>query len=233
MISRTRFLSLLTLCIPALIPSGVLRGQSISSPYRFVETKQEAGIYFGQRSPGTGRFGYGPGPGLIMGARYAIRLGGPFAIEGNVGFLSSERDLVDPTRVEGDRVVGTAESGLMTLDARLRFSLTGERTWHNLTPFVLVGGGGAWGTRGAAVDEDTLLLPEDRFDFGSSFTGLFGGGLQWYFSERFLARGDFTLMMWQLKAPQGFRDPERALVGVDEKEWVSGPSFSFGISYRF
>ena len=39
--------------------------------------------------------------------------------------------------------------------------------------------------------------------------------------------------MYRLKTPRGYQDPERALTGVGEKEWVSGPTFSFGLAYHF
>ena len=233
MSQRTHSLLFFAVLISAWAPEAPLHGQTVPSPFRFIETRQEGGVFLGYRSPGTGRFGFGPSGDYLLGARYGVRLGGPFALEGTVASMPGSRDLVDPTRVEGDRVVGDVDSQVLTLDVRVRFSLVGDRTWHGLNPFVLIGGGGAFETEGEAPEEELLLLPNDRFEFDSSFTGLFGGGLSWHVGDRFLIRTDLIMMMWQIKAPPGFVDPERGLTGVDEKEWVSGPSFTIGTAYRF
>lgn len=215
----------------ALVP-GALNGQEIPSPYRFVETRQEAGPFVGFLSPGRGRFGFGPGPGTAWGARYAINVSGPFGLEGTVTHMPTTRDIVDPGRVEGDRVVGEMSSHLVMMDARLRFSLTGNRTWHGLSPFLMTGGGVVFDASGDESDED-LILADDRFSFSTSFVGTLGGGVRWLPGERFLVRGDVSLFIWRLKTPRGYRDPEREFEGVQEKEWVSGPSFSLGFGYRF
>ena len=56
-----------------------MEGQSVPSFYQFLENRQEAGIFAGYAGQGTGRFGFGPSPGLSLGARYGIHLGGPSA----------------------------------------------------------------------------------------------------------------------------------------------------------
>ncbi len=207
-------------------------GQSIPSSYRFFETKQEAGIFLGVTSQGTGRFGYGPSPGPSVGARYGIHLGGAFGLEGVFGFRPTTRDVVDPTRVEGDMVVGEADAKILSFDARVRFSLTGDRSWKGVNPFVFIGGGIAWDAAGES-EGDALVLPRDRFEFGARFITALGGGVRWFLTERFLIRADLALTMNRLETPEGFLDPERALTGVAEKEWVSGPSFSIGAAFHF
>jgi len=207
-------------------------GQSVPSPYRFFETKQEGGAFLGHTNQGTGRFGYGPGSGLTVGARYGLHLGGPFGIEGVFGYRPTTRDVVDPTREEGNRVVGETDAEIMSIDVRLRFSLTGDRIWHRLNPFVFAGGGLAWDLAGDG-EADGLVLPQDQFEFGRRFLGLFGAGVRWIVSEDILIRGDLALTLNQLETPEGFLDPARELDRVGEKEWVSGPLFSLGIAYHF
>jgi hypothetical protein len=220
-------LALISLSAPAKV-----RAQSISSPYQFLETKQEAGLFLTQQDIGTGRFGFGPGPGVAMGAKYGVDIAGPLGLEGVVTYLPTTRDIIDAGRDEGDQVIGDMASDILTLDARLRFSLTGDRSWHALSPFLMAGGGFAFDVSGDESDRE-VLLPDDVFDFGTSFVGLLGGGIRWFPAHRFLVRGDFTLTIWQLETPLGFSDPERGFVGVDEKEWVSGTSFSLGFGIRF
>lgn len=223
---------LATLAVGVILSHGPVSAQTIPSPYRFIESRQEAGLLGGHVSPGTGRFGFGPGPGPVWGARYGINLSGPFGLEAAVRYSPTKRDMVDPGRVEGDRVVGELSSELVMIDGRLRFSLTGDRTWHGLSPFFAVGGGLVFDVANDESDAE-ILLADDRFQFGTSFLGILAGGLRWFPWERFLVRGDLSLSIWQLKTPRGYSDPEREFTGVDEKEWVSGSSITLGVGYRF
>jgi len=230
MISGTRTYFLATLTLGAILSHGPLPAQTIPSPYRFLDSKQEAGVFGGYISPSTGRFGFGPGPAPAWGARYGINFSGPFGLDATVTHSPSQRDIVDPGRVEGDRVVGEVQSHLVMIDGRLRFSLTGDRTWHGFSPFVGVGGGLIFDAANDESDAE-LILADDRFNFGTSFVGILAGGLRWLPGERLLIRGDFSLSIWQLETPRGYSDPEREFTGVDEKEWVGGPSFALGIGF--
>jgi hypothetical protein len=234
MMARILLLSLACSWLPASFLPAVAMGQTIPSPYRFIENRHEAGPVAGYASLGTGRFGYGPAPGAYLGMRYGIRLGGPFSLDGVVTYLSTTRDVVDPSRAEGNQVVGEVDAGVATLDARLRFSLTGDRTWNGLSPFLVMGAGGAFDMMGESEREAELLeFENDRFRFRPTFLGLMGSGVGWYPSDRIMVRGDVSLFMWRLKTPLGFRSPDRNLEGVAEREWVSGPSFTLGAAFRF
>lgn len=232
MTANVRLVLLATAVLGFSGPCHGIRGQTIPSPYRFIDQNQEAGLFAGFLSPGTGRFGFGPKPGPAWGARYSVNVGGPFGLEGAVTHSPTTRDIVDPGRVEGDRVVGDMSSQLVMIDARLRFTLTGNRTWHRLAPFLMTGGGVVFDVSKDNSDEE-LLLDGDRFSMGTSFVGLLGGGFRWFPVDRFLVRGDLSLFLWRLKTPRGYSDPEREFAGVDQKEWVSGPSFTLGVSFRF
>ena len=231
-------MSRISLCFAALFgllafwPVAPLTGQEIPSPYQFLETRQEAGPFLAYLSQGTGRFGYGPKPGIAIGGRYGIRLGGPVGVEGALTYLPTSRDLIDPGRVAGDRVVGDVSAQVLAADVRLRLSLTGDRTWRGLNPYFFAGGGMAFDLAGESSEEE-VLLPDDRFKFTTSWEGVFGAGFRWFATERILLRTDFALYFWQLQSPIGFRDPTRGFVGVGEKEWVSGPSLSLGVAFHF
>ncbi len=232
MLPRTVLRCLASLSVLAGATPLPLRSQDIPSPYRFIENRQEAGPFVGYLSPGTGRFGFGPGPGVYFGARYGLRASGPLGFEAVVGYLPTTRDLVDPTRAPGSRVVGKVDANIVTMDLQMRFSLTGDRTWHGLAPFLLAGGGGAFDVAGDSSAE-TLLLEQDRFRFKKTWLALLGGGLRWVPSERLSVRTDASLNLWRLTTPPGFRDPDLGLTGVGEKEWVSGPSISLGLAFLF
>lgn len=235
MTARILLLTILCSWLPASFSPAVALGQSIPSPYRFIENRHEAGFFGGYASPGTGRFGFGPSPGASLGLRYGIRLGGPFSLDAVAGYLPATRDVVDPSREEGSQVVEEdVDAGIATLDVRLRFSLTGDRTWNGLSPFVFMGAGGAFDVVGESeVEAELLELEADRFRFRPTFLGLLGSGVGWYPSERMMLRADVSLLIWRLNTPPGFRSPDRGLEGVAEKEWVSGPSFTLGAAFRF
>jgi hypothetical protein len=232
MISRISISSAAFLGLLAGLPATHLTGQTVPSAYQFVETRQEAGPFLAYLNPGTGRFGFGPKPGVAVGARYGLHLGGPIGVEGVLTYLPTTRDLIDPGRVAGDRVVGNVSAPVVAMDARLRLSLTGDRTWKGFNPAVFGGGGFAFGFGGDDADEE-ILLADDRFQFTGTLEGVIGILVRWYASERILVRGDFALYLWQLKTPEGFKDPERGFAAVAEKEWVSGPSFSIGAAFHF
>ena len=133
---------------------------------------------------------------------------------------------------EENRKVEEADVQLVSFDARLKFSLTGDRSWRGLNPLVFVGAGLIWDAAGESEAEG-LVLPEDRFGFGRKFVAPIGAAIRWLPGERILVRADLALTMFQLKTPDGYRDPDLGLTGVGEKEWVSGPTFSLGVGYRF
>ena len=167
-----------------------------------------------------------------MGSWYGVGISGPVGLEGVVTYLPTERAMIDAGRDEGDQEVGSMASDVVMIDARLRFSLTGDRSWRKLAPFIQAGGGFAFDVSGDNQDQE-VLLQDDRFKFGTSFVGIFGGGVRWFPGERFFFRADALMFLWQLKTPLGFSDPERGFTGVDEKEWVSGSSFTVGLGFRF
>lgn len=212
-----------------LIPATA-QAQSIPSSYSFVDTRQETGVFAGYLGSNSGRFGYGPSGGLMYGGRYAIRLGGPAALEGVVGLLQGTRDIVNPSQPEGSRVIGEGDVRLTMIDVRLRLTATGDRTWHGLSPFLVLGGGVAFDLANPAPAED-LLEERDVFDFGTSFLGTLGIGTHWYVLDRLALRTDGTFSLWRLKTPPGFSDTDRPFGAVDDREWVRSLGISVSLLY--
>jgi hypothetical protein len=226
----SRKLRALALGAFVLAPVAV-RGQSIPSAYSFVDTRQEAGLFAGYLSSNSGRFGYGPSGGLLYGGRYGVRLGGPAALEGVVGLLQGTRDIINPSQPEGSRVVGEGDVRLAMIDARLRFAATGDRTWHGLSPFLVLGAGITFDLANPPAAED-LLEERDVFDFGTSFLGTLGIGTHWYVLDRLALRTDGTFSLWRLKTPPGFSDADRPFESVDDREWVRSLGVSVSLLYR-
>ena len=133
---------------------------------------------------------------------------------------------------EGDRVVGEADVLLTTIDARLKFSLTGDRMWHRISPFIVAGGGVVFDVAGDS-EADELLLPEDRFGFGTSFYGTTGLGLRWFVTDRFAVRADGTFSLWKVGTPPGFSDPVRNFPNVEEGEWLQSLGLTISTLIRW
>jgi hypothetical protein len=215
----------------ALMPAAA-QSQSIPSAFRFVETRQEVGVFAGTASVARGRFGFGPGGGTEYGARWGIDLSGPLGFEAVAGMISGTRDVMNPAQLVGDRKVGEADSKIGTIDGRLRFTLTGDRTWHRLAPFIIAGGGIAIDmSPKSALDED--LLADDRFDFGTSFFGTMGGGSRLFLTERLAVRGDAVFSLWKIQTPPGFSQVDRGFTNVEQSEWVSGLHLTLSAVVRF
>lgn len=226
------FLMAALLLIPGLASPRSSAAQSIPSPYRFIETRQEAGVFGGWIDPDTGPFGFGPGAGTLVGMRYAIELSGPLSLEGVASTILGERDVVDPRRSAGNRVIGQEDSFLTSIDARLKFAFNGRRTWYGLGPYIMAGGGAVFDVAGEGP-LDRELDDTDRYSFDTSFLGVLGGGIRFFPVERIMLRVDAESRFWKIKTPSGFSDPDLNLGSVSRDQWVQGLGLTLGGAFRF
>lgn len=229
---RAAFPTLAVLVLVALGRPLATRAQTVPSPYRYIEERQDVGAFVGHVSAATGRFGYGPSGGTSFGARYGLQLAGPLSLEGVVGLLQGTRDVVSPSRPEGDRTVGKANVSIVSIDARLKLSATGARAWHELQPYIVLGGGLAWDARGRAPADD-LVDADEVFVFRGTFVGTVGAGARWFATRRLGVRTDGTFSLWKLHTPSGFGDPALGLGAVAQGEWVRGFSLTASLFYRW
>ncbi len=222
--------TLVTIAAFALLATPAV-GQTIRSPYRHLERTQSGGLFAGYVATDRGSLELGPGSGPIFGGRYGIRLSGPFAVEGEVAFLPTSRYVVDLENDEDGDVripvrLREADLSLLVLMAGLRFNLTGPRTYRNLQPYLLAGAGAAISV---SDEETTDLGPDVRFDFGTSFAGQLGGGIEWFAMPRLALRLDGRVLFWELNNPRAFTE----LGNVSSDEWVQNFYFSAGAAIHF
>jgi hypothetical protein len=225
---RCAVFALLLLCAVA----QSLTAQSIKSPYQFIEPSQSGGVWFGQVKSGTSTVGLQPNDGTMAGLRYTIRFSGPFTGEVEAGYLMSTRTVVDTVVVDSAfQSAGEADAGVLLVTGALRFNLTGARTWHRLQPFLVFGGGVAVDVLGESGDDDKVAA-DARFDFGTSFAGHLGGGIEWFATDRLTLRLDARNALWKVTTPAAFsRSGLAARIPADE--WVQNGLFSLGIAFHF
>lgn len=224
---------LATLCVfGAVLSPSDARAQSIDSPYRFVETSQSLGLFGGYAFTGEGNLELGPQSAPIFGARFNIRVSGPFSAEGAVSWLQTKRTVWDTIPADTSlRVLGEADMSVLSVTAAMRFDLTGPRTWHRLQPYVALGGGVAFDLAGDADVEATM--PEDvRFDFGTRFLGVVGGGVEAHVSRRITASFDARTQLWKLNTPEPFLFGEPGLYRPPD-EWTQNLILSGSVQFRF
>jgi len=109
--------------------------------------------------------------------------------------------------------------------------LLGQRTWHRISPHALVGAGITFDLAGQQ-EADQVLLPADRYSFGTSFSGILGFGTRWFITDRFLIRPDLILQLWQQDIPPGYAERE-LLVASPKEEWIQSWGLMIGLSYNF
>jgi hypothetical protein len=225
--------------LSALLAVGAAQvsAQVIPSPYRFVETRQEWGVFVGTGSANTGQLGIGPKSGTLIGGRYLLEFASAFGLEVSSTLLYSSRDVFDPRRDTGDEIIGEAQIDVATLDLRLKFNLTGHRTWHRLQPFILLGGGLAFeALKDRTVETTAGFLEADVYNFGTRFKATAGGGVSLHLSDRFILRADGLLRLWKVSTPDGFLDASRIIpldrTLIPPDEWVALKSLSISLGWR-
>ncbi len=222
-----------------LVPD-VSAAQQISSPYRFLEQKQDLGLFFGYVKGDPGGADLGPDGGPTYGLQYSTRLSDPIGIGAYFAYLDSERDVVNPRGENGAESIGRTSQDLVLITGRLMFSLTGARTWHKIVPYLLGGIGIAidvTGNPSCVLDRSDIecqIFPEDRYNFDKSFLAQFGAGFVWLPTQRFGLRFTFHDNFWRISAPDGFFDPEAMLDPVPpDAEWTNNLQLTAGLQWWF
>lgn len=220
----------------ALLPGMRAEAQQITSPFRYVEEKQALSPFAGAIRADRGALGMGPEAGTIYGLRYNIQVTGPVTLELEAGYFPSTRTVYRAIELpEGDTAttaptrqpVRTTDLTLVEALVAMRFNLTGQRTWHGVMPYLAFGGGGAFEVAGDDRANDGVPSTE-IFDFGTSFAGVLGVGMEWFASRRMTVRADVRDLLWKLETPEAFLGTD-----VPESEWTQNVVLSAGVAVRF
>jgi opacity protein-like surface antigen len=208
--------------------------QRIDSPYRFLDHGQFGSVWAGHAWPADGRIGNGPEPAPIFGIAWALRVSGPFALNVEAGYMPTTRTVRDTVFNETESMfesLGEADFSLLTAMANLRLNLTGSRTWNSLQPFVVAGAGVAVDVAsGSSIEAD--LPPNARFNYGTSFAGQLGAGVDWFLSPRVSIRLDARDLFWKLPVPEAFLLTENG-AALSRSEWEQNFTLAAGLSIHF
>ncbi|HSG82808.1 MAG TPA: hypothetical protein VLC48_11180 [Gemmatimonadota bacterium] len=218
-----------------------LAAQTIKSPYRFIDTKQDVGPYIAYIFADGGSVDLGANSGPVFGLQFAIRVSDPIQISANAAYFPTTRDVQDPSTGGPSTItVGTEDFNLLLLSGRLQFNLTGARTWNRLAPYLIGGLGIAIDVTG---DINCLTEPEratcqispaERFDFGTSFMGQIGIGTAIIVSDRIGARVTFEDNIWKLSTPEGwFFSGNNLDPFPSDTDWTNNLQLTLVLSYWF
>lgn len=234
-----------------LLPAGVgpaaaqEEPPSIDTPYDWVEGSIRVGGYVGRLAAGRGVMDLGPSSGQMIGARGRARVTGPISLEAGVGFGDSDRYVIDPRPASGPTRVDSLPLRWLLVEGGFQLSLTGNRTWHHLQPYALLGGGFVVG-----VDEPrSPALPDPvadadsadfRFQLGAAPVAMAGIGTEVILSDRIGLGFEARDHLWRLNTPDGFFREEilrtirdRGLKAPEESQWTNNLEFSVTLWYYF
>jgi hypothetical protein len=198
------------------------------SPFRDLEFHQELTAFGGYFKAAKDVAGVAPQSAPLAGLRYEVTVGGPLQLVARFARVNSERNVIDPTKAEASRSLGTQSWPIYLADAGLSVNLTGQRSWHGVVPVVSTGFG--------IVTDAGKKVDEDPYRLGTTFAISFGGGLRFVPGGRFHMRADIGTYMYQIKYPTAYytapTDGTAVLESSQAKSsWKRNPALTLGVSY--
>jgi hypothetical protein len=227
-VSRSTPLALATALLLAAGPVGAQVGHDPSrTPYADVTTRQTLTAFTGHFRALGDPAGVAPQSGPLAGVRYDLRLGGPAHLTARVQTIFSERNVVDPTRPAGSRVIGARDVTLSVADLGLTLALTGAKSYRRLVPTLGVGVG---------VVSDFTGADTAGYSFGTKFAFTSGLGLRYVSRSRWSAHGELTGLMYALSYPPSFFELSSdgtALVRstIGRNAWRLNRTLTLGVTY--
>jgi hypothetical protein len=182
----------------------------------------------GYYAAGKDPVGVAPRSGPMIGARYEVRVGGPAQFAVRAARVFSERDILDPTKPEAERIVGTDSWPLYIADLALTFNLTGQKSFRGFVPVLTAGGGVATDLKGS---EDI-----GGFKFGTAFALSYGAGIRWVSGGTYQVRLDALNYLYQVRYPNSYFTPTGSLPAVrsgSQSAWTNNIALTLGGSYQF
>ncbi len=199
-----------------------------ASPYRDLEYHQEMTVFGGYLNAAADPAGAAPKAAPMAGVRYEANVGGPAQLVLRFAEALSERSVVDPTKPEASRSLGSRKWPVYLADFGMSLNLTGQRSFHGLVPVTYFG-------VGVATDAGKKVA-EDPFRLGTTFTLSLAGGLRFVPGGRFQMRVDAGTYMYQIKYPTAYyilASDDTAVLSPSQAKsfWKRNGAYTFGVSY--
>lgn len=194
------------------------------SPYMDLHDGQRWGIFAGWLAAGHDPAGAGPKSAPLVGARYDLAVGGPVYLTGMLFGTSTSRTVLDYSRPDGSRDIGTHGMSLVGVNVAIATSLTGARSWHHIQPLVNLGVG-------------AVVSPDDKQDvsgelFTASFSFSYGLGVRWASGKNGELRLDLNQFWWQVHYPEQYRSTQGGPVAIFPNgsltQWTINTALSLG-----
>lgn len=215
-------------------PSSRLVGQvgydPAHSPYRDAPPSSGPQFFAGYIGGGRGNVPVGISNGNTWGVRYTFSFGST-SIDLGTAYGQTTRRIVNPFVALKNNTSGLLDCDIVLVDATLKTSITGPKTWHGLAPYL-----GA--SVGVAVGSE-LAGDTSGYAFGTKLT--FGPvlGAKYYFGRRISLSTDFRAVFWRLSYPSQFKQPNTVDNGRVLSEtaatsaWTIHPWISLGLGWAF
>jgi hypothetical protein len=176
------------------------------SPYEDLRGGQRLGIEAGYLVTGHDPAGVGPKSGPFAGLRYDFHAGGPAYLTSRLFGVSTTRDVLDYTKRQAFRRVGTQSSTLIGADGGLAIALTGNRSWHRWQPVIQ----SSLGFISGVGDKPDV----SGYSLGTRFYLTYGLSARYIISQSSELRGDIVWFYWQLKYPETYRSTDGDPVSI-------------------
>jgi hypothetical protein len=205
--------------------------QAITSPFEWVEERHSVGAFFGHLSTQRGRVGQGPHSAPIIGARYTLRFTGPLSGEASLAGIPTRRTVLSRPAGAADTIppvaLGEADMVLLLAEAGVRFTVTGQRTWHGLAPYATATGGIRANVSGAG-ELNEAIAEEQRVPLGPGFALGVGAGTSWFLTDRVSLQVDARDYLWRLTVPGGLTG-----TGTRQTNWAHNLALTIGGAVHF
>jgi len=193
------------------------------SPFADILTHESITFFAGRFAGNANDAGTGARPGLMLGARFQVRLSSALDAWLTLGEVSTSRLRID---AGGDtaKAMGNLTVKLLAADLDLALNLTGDKTWHGLAPYVALGAGIAW--------PSTKVVDPGGYELGTRY--FLSRNLSLRFEARdYYYRYSFPLFYFDRPyAPHTNGDPVLPANGPD-RVWYNNVTFWVGVSYGF
>ncbi|MDF1503361.1 hypothetical protein [Roseisolibacter sp. H3M3-2] len=200
------------------------------SPFVDLEFRQATTVFGGWYGAAKDPAGIAPQSGPLVGARYDIYLGGPASFTARAATAISERNVLDPARREGNRLLGVERRPLTMADVGITLGLTGQKSWRGMVPTV---------HSGIGVVSNLASADPGGYRFGTRFHIAYGAGLRFVpRSSPWAVRADVGSYLFQIRYPDSYSTPgldSTSILpsGSSKSKWTNNLGLTLGLSYQF